>query len=68
MNSYEKQWLGSYQFSAKNCDGMKTSFDVQIAKLDNISVKYIGDDKPKIYKNIRSKFVGKYRISVPFNQ
>lgn len=47
---------------------MKTSFDVQIAKLDNISVKYIGDDKPKIYKNIRSKFVGKYRISVPFNQ
>lgn len=64
----EKEWIGSYYFSAKNRDGMKTSFDIQIIKLDNITVKYMSDDdKPQTYKNIKSKFVTKDKISIPFS-
>ncbi len=64
----EKEWIGSYNFSAKNRDGMKTGFDIQIIKLSNITVKYSdGEGKPKIYKNIKSRFVQKDKISIAFN-
>lgn len=66
--SGEKDWIGTYHFSARNRDGMKTSFDIQIIRLDNITVKYMSDeDRPEIYKNIRSKFVTKDKISIPFS-
>ncbi len=68
QDNNEKEWIGSYHFSAKNRDGMKTSFDIQIIKLNNITVKYSDDEsKPKIYKNIKSKFIQKDKISIAFN-
>jgi hypothetical protein len=49
----EKEWIGNYYFSVKNRDGLKTSFDINILKLDNITVKYASEgDKPQIYRNI----------------
>ncbi len=64
----EKDWIGSYHFSAKNRDGMKTGFDIQIIKLNNITVKYSdSESKPKIYKNIKSRLVQKDKISIAFN-
>ncbi|KAA0127826.1 hypothetical protein FY557_11775 [Chryseobacterium sp. SN22] len=68
QDANEKEWIGSYHFSAKNRDGMKTSFDIQIIKLNNVTVKYSNDEsKPKIYKNIKSKFIQKDKISIAFN-
>lgn len=64
----DKEWIGSYQFSAKNRDGMKTIFDIQIIKLTDITVKYSdGESRSKIYKNIKSRFVQKDKISIAFN-
>jgi hypothetical protein len=64
----EKEWIGRYHFSAKNRDGLKTSFDIQIIKLTNITVTYNDDEsKLKVYKNIRSRWVGQNKISIAFN-
>ncbi|MFC0427618.1 hypothetical protein [Chryseobacterium scophthalmum] len=64
----DKEWSGNYSFSAKNRDDLKTSFNINIIKLDNITVKYISDDgKPEIYKNLKSNFVQKNKIKINFN-
>ncbi|GAB0156701.1 hypothetical protein CHRYSEOSP005_19680 [Chryseobacterium sp. Alg-005] len=64
----DKDWIGSYTFSAKNRDGLKTSFDITIARLDNITVKYISDGgKTEVYKNLKSDFVQKDKIKINFN-
>lgn len=64
----DKDWTGNYSFSAKNRDDLKTSFNINIIKLDNITVKYISDDgKPEIYKNLKSNFVQKNKIKINFN-
>lgn len=64
----EKEWIGNYHFSARNRDGLKTSFDINISKLNNITVKYVSDeDKVKIYKNIKGKFIQKDKISIAFS-
>ncbi len=64
----EKEWIGSYSFSARNREGLKTSFDIQMIKLDNITVKYISDGgKVQTYKNIKGKLIQKNKLSIPFN-
>lgn len=63
-----KEWIGNYHFSARNRDGLKTSFDITISKLNNITVKYVSDeDQVKIYKNIKGKFIQKDKISIAFS-
>lgn len=64
----EKEWIGSYSFSARNREGLKTSFDIEMIKLDNITVKYISDGgKVQTYKNIKGKLIQKNKLSIPFN-
>lgn len=64
----DEDWVGKYTFSAKNRDGLKTSFDITIVKLDNITVKYISDgSKASTYKNLKSDFVEKDKIRINFN-
>lgn len=61
-------WVGTYSFSAKNRDDLKTSFDIKIIQLNNITVKYISDEgKPENYKNLKSYFVQKDKIRINFN-
>ncbi len=51
----EKDWIGSYSFSARNREGLETNFNIQIIKFDNITVKYIGDgEKIQMYKNVKA--------------
>ncbi|EJL74232.1 hypothetical protein [Chryseobacterium populi] len=64
----EKSWIGDYSFSARNKDGLKTGFDINIFTLNNITVKYISDGgKPEIYKNLKSDFIQKDKIKINFN-
>ena len=64
----EKDWIGSYSFSARNREGLETNFNIQIIKFDNITVKYIGDgEKIQMYKNVKAQFIQKNKLSIIFN-
>ena len=70
-NSYqsnEREWIGSYSFLARNREGLKTSFDIQIIKFDNIIVKYTSDGgKAKTFKSIKGKLEQENKLIVPFD-
>ncbi|WP_419868506.1 hypothetical protein [Chryseobacterium sp. CT-SW4] len=61
-------WKGSYHFSSKSRDGLKTSFDINIIQLNNVTVKYVNEGEPvEVYKNIKSEYVDKDKIKINFN-
>lgn len=66
--SNEREWIGSYSFLARNKEGLKTSFDIQIIKFDNIIVKYTSDEgKAKTFKSIKGKLEQENKLIVPFD-
>ncbi|WP_310555887.1 hypothetical protein [Flavobacterium sp.] len=63
------KWNGKYYFESKNKDNLKTSFEVSILDLNNITIKYIGDDEPvEVYKNLVAKNISSNKIKIIFNK
>lgn len=64
----ENDWIGHYSFSSENKDGLITSFDINIIKLDDITVIYVSDgEKPKTFKKLKSRLIQKNKIEINFN-
>lgn len=64
----DENWIGNYSVSAKNKDGLVTSFDINIINLNNIALKYVSDGgNIETYKNLKSVFVQKGKIKINFN-
>ncbi len=63
------KWNGKYYFESKNKDNLKTSFEITILDLKNITIKYIGEDEPpEIYKNLVAKNISSNKIKIIFNE
>lgn len=63
------KWNGKYYFESKNKDNLKTSFEISILDLKNITIKYIGDGEPvEIYKNLVAKSISSNKIKIIFNE
>lgn len=63
------KWKGRYYFEKTNKDELKTSFDITIEELNNITVTYIGDgNAPEIYKNCKAEEVSSDKIKIVFNK
>ncbi len=61
-------WKGKYYFEAKNKDDLKTSLEISIKRLDDISVKYISDDnKPETYNHIVGELINPEKLKINFN-
>jgi len=62
-------WKGKYYFEAKNKDDLKTSFEISIKQLDDISVKYSSDDnnKPEVYNHIVGELINPEKLKINFN-
>lgn len=61
-------WKGKYYFEAKNKDDLKTSFEISIKRLDDISVKYISDDnKQETYNHIVGELINPEKLKINFN-
>src|SRR3954471_19827222 len=51
-------WKGEYYFESTNRDDLKTSFEIHIKQIDDISIKYISeDDTPELYKHIIGELI-----------
>jgi len=62
-------WAGKYYFEATNKDDLKTSFDINIADLKNITLVYVGDgEKPETYKKLKGESVSENKIKIIFNK
>lgn len=63
------KWNGKYYFESRNKDDLKTSFEISIMDLKNITIKYIGDDEPvEEYKNLVAKNISSNKIKIIFNK
>ncbi len=63
------KWIGRYFFETKNKDNLKTSFDISIQDLNNITIKYIGDgNSPEVYKNLVGEQLSSDKIRIVFNK
>ena len=61
-------WKGKYYFEAKNKDDLKTSFEISIKQLDDISVKYSSEDnKPEVYNHIVGELINPEKLKINFN-
>lgn len=61
-------WKGKYYFEAKNKDDLKTSFEISIKQLDDISVKYSSDDNtPEVYNHIVGELINPKKLKINFN-
>lgn len=63
------KWIGKYYFEATNKDNLKTSFDITIENLQNITIKYVGDEQsPEIYQNLEAEELTTDKIKIIFNE
>ncbi|MCL9805313.1 hypothetical protein NAT51_07260 [Flavobacterium amniphilum] len=63
------KWKGRYYFETTNRDDLKTSFDITIENLKNVTVKYVGDGSPpQIYKNLSAEELSSDKIKIVFNE
>ncbi|WP_136668417.1 hypothetical protein [Flavobacterium sp. H122] len=63
------KWKGKYYFETTNRDDLKTSFDITIESLNNITVKYVGDGSAvEIYKNLKAEELSVNKIKIVFNE
>jgi len=61
-------WKGKYYFEAKNKDDLKTSFEISIKQLRDISLKYISDgNKPETYNHIVGELINPEKLKINFN-
>ncbi|EJL62011.1 hypothetical protein [Flavobacterium sp. CF136] len=61
-------WKGKYYFEAKNKDDLKTSFEISIKQLGDISLKYISDgNKPETYNHIVGELINPEKLKINFN-
>ncbi|PZX93685.1 hypothetical protein DOS84_09765 [Flavobacterium aquariorum] len=69
VNKNNNSWIGKYSFEKSNRDDLKTSFEIVINNLNNITVVYISDgEKPETYKNIVGEIVADDKIKIVFNK
>jgi hypothetical protein len=69
VNKNINSWIGKYSFEKSNRDDLKTSFEIVINNLNNITVVYISDgEKPETYKNIVGEIVADDKIKIVFNK
>jgi hypothetical protein len=61
-------WKGKYYFESVNKDDLKTSFEISIKKLEDISLKYISDgNKPETYNHIVGELINPEKLKINFN-
>ena len=61
-------WKGKYYFEAKNKDDLKTSLEISIKQLGDISLKYISDgNKPETYNHIVGELINPEKLKINFN-
>ncbi|MEO8236652.1 MAG: hypothetical protein ABI576_00990 [Flavobacterium sp.] len=61
-------WKGKYYFESINKDDLKTSFEISIKQLNDISVKYSSDDnKPEVYNHIAGELENPEKLKINFN-
>jgi hypothetical protein len=65
----QTKWSGKYYAEAKNRDGLKTSFDIQINTLQDVSLIYVSDsENAEHYKNLKAVQVDANKIRIVFNK
>ncbi|WJS92804.1 hypothetical protein NYQ10_11980 [Flavobacterium johnsoniae] len=61
-------WKGKYFFEKEDLNDLKTSFDITINSLDDISIIYVSKEGiPKTYKNLVAKMESNDKIKIVFN-
>lgn len=67
-NEDATSWKGKYYFEANNKDDAKTSFEITIKQLDDISVRYISDDNvPEVYNKIAGELITPEKLKINYN-
>lgn len=62
-------WRGKYFFERTNRDDLKTSFEISINNLKNISLVYVSDgEKPEVYKDIVGEMISDDKMKITFNK
>ncbi|MEZ0128680.1 hypothetical protein AB9T88_02305 [Flavobacterium sp. LBUM151] len=62
-------WKGEYYFESTNRDDLKTSFEIHIKQIDDISIKYISEDAtPELYKHIIGELITPRKLKINFNK
>jgi hypothetical protein len=65
----QNKWTGKYHAEARNRDDLKTSFDIQINSLQDVSLIYVSDgESPEHYKNLKAVEAGAKKIKIVFNK
>ncbi|WP_088584833.1 hypothetical protein [Chryseobacterium indologenes] len=60
-------WQGNYHFEASNKDEAKTSFNIVIKSLDNISVNINDDGSKESYSNVKAELINNDKIKIIYN-
>ena len=62
-------WGGKYFFERTNRDDLKTSFEISINNLKNISLVYVSDgEKPETYNNTVGEMISNDKMKITFNK
>lgn len=60
-------WKGTYLFEASNKDDIKTSFEILINSLEDISLTFIEGNDKFVYKSLKSEKINDKKIKIIYN-
>jgi hypothetical protein len=65
----QNKWIGKYYTEAINKDNLKTSFDIQINSLQDVSLIYVSDgETAERYQNLKAIPINAQKIKIIFNK
>jgi hypothetical protein len=65
----QNKWIGKYYTEAINKDDLKTSFDIQINSLQDVSLIYVSDgETAERYQNLKAIPINAQKIKIIFNK
>jgi hypothetical protein len=65
----QNKWIGNYYTEAINKDDLKTSFDIQINSLQDVSLIYVSDgETAERYQNLKAIPINAQKIKIIFNK